>query len=110
MVALVSEIHPGDTAVMRLTGLADKDAAFVNDATVSLTDFADEITGVTVTGLTLPLAMNYVTGSDGVYEAVVSHNAAVVLRRWYVATVLAISTDGSRGTWEERVRCSKKRA
>jgi len=77
--------------------------AYINNATVTLTAIRDAAGG-TVTGVTFPLAMNYVAASNGKYQATVDKALAVSPGRAYTAIIDAVS--GSLdGHWEIPLTC-----
>lgn len=98
-----------NTNVIRVRGLADDDGNFLSDATVTVQSVVDEITGDAVSGITVPITMEYESGSDGVYKGTIPHGAAFEEFGRYTATVLAISSEGYRGQWEETLRCRVRR-
>ena len=74
------------------------DAAYVNDATVtmSLVDSA----GVAVTGQSWPATLAYVTASNGKYQAILEDAAALVAGAHYTAKVTANGGADKLGYWE----------
>lgn len=76
--------------LIEVRGLMDEvTAAYVSNATVLLT-FVDS-SGAEVSGETWPLTMDYVSGSDGDYQATVSENADFVEGGNYFARIVATS-------------------
>jgi hypothetical protein len=53
--------------------------------------------GVTVTGETWPLALNYV--GSGTYRGTTSANLNVQPGRWYSVDLVATTPDGHKATW-----------
>ena len=102
-----SIIHKDTSTVVRAVGLQNEAGAYVNDATsVQLTDMVDRDTNVQVSGLSLPLNMNYVIASNGNYEAIIPHGVGVEVGRTYVATFKAVGPTGDiQKVWKETVRC-----
>ena len=101
--------YVGNTLVAEVAGLMDDDGDYQNDATVTLESVVDQ-KGVAVSGITVPLAMNYVASSNGTYRATISKDAAFTAERWYVATFKAVASSGAVMVIEERVRAQKRRA
>jgi hypothetical protein len=99
----------GNDHVIQLDELQDHEGAFVNDATVTLDDIFDERTGDTVLGVSFPVAMDYVSGSNGRYEGLVPYTADVTKFRRYVATVTVLATNGRRGSWREYVWVTERK-
>lgn len=99
-----STIAVASTSVARVQGLVDHTGAFQNDATVTLENL-ENVDKVQVTGISYPLALDYVTGSDGNYEAIIPHGVVVAVSRRYIATFLAVGSQGYRREWIEHVRC-----
>ena len=83
MVAFVA-----NTNILELRGLKDAlTGAFINNATVSISDIQDEV-GVGVGPVSgSPFAMDYVTGSDGIYRGVLSNTWSFVAGECYIAFV-----------------------
>lgn len=98
-----SALYVGNTSVIELDGLADLDGDYQNDATVTLESLTNKVTGAAVSGVTTPLTLSYVAGSDGQYQGTIPHDAAVVAGNVYLAVVLAISAAGQRARWTERL-------
>jgi hypothetical protein len=92
--------------ILKLSGLVDHNGAYQNDATVTLEDFVDRSDGTTqVSGISYPLSLTYVGGSNGDYEATIPYNiSGVVSNGKYVMTILAILASGARREWQETVR------
>ena len=96
-----SIIYVGNTHRIEVTGLKDADGAFQNDATVTLETLVDELTGTTISGVTLPLSLNYVTASNGDYNAPIPSDAGIVAPNSYIGTIKAIASGGEVGLWQE---------
>lgn len=95
--------------LVELDGLTNAaTGAFVNTATVTLTTIRDAA-GVEVSGETFPKTMNYVTASDGKYQATVDKALALTPGQAYTA-VIDVAVSGIDGHWEipamARVRSS----
>ena len=100
-----SIIYKDSTGIVEVDELTDKLGAYQSDATVTMESFTDELTDVAVSGVSVPLTMDFVAGSNGKYQGVITHSAVLTVGRWYVAEILAIAADGSRAVWKERTRC-----
>lgn len=99
----------GNTLVAEVANLRNDAGEYQNDATVTLESIVDH-RGNAVTGITVPLAMNYVAASNGTYQATIDEDAGFTAERWYVATFKAVSAAGAVMKIEERVRAQKRRA
>lgn len=89
-----------NTNVLELIGLKDEVAeAFINDATVTVT-IKDILEDEEVEGETWPLAMVYVTASDGDYRAILSDELSLVAKRKYLAYIDADGGADLIGHWE----------
>ena len=85
--------------LVELNGLKDKSAdAYMNTASVRLTLF--EPGGVTeVASATWPLALTYVTSSNGIYRGSITNLANFVEGHIYRAVVTASVSGGLVGKW-----------
>lgn len=99
-----SLIAVNSTNVCRVHGLVDHEGVFQNDAVVTLEELVTA-RGTPVVGLIVPLTLDYVTGSNGNYEALISHNVSLVVSMRYKAKFLAVGSQGYRREWIEPVRC-----
>lgn len=72
--------------LLKMEGLRDANGAYQNSATVSLISLVDKA-GVTVTGITLPLALAYVAASNGEYRATIQDTANLVDDVTYIGIV-----------------------
>ena len=92
----------GNTNNILLTGLQDAtDGAYLNGALVTVTII--DVKKHPVSGATFPLAMNYVTGSNGNYLATLVHELALLPNQHYKAIIDAdgnISGSDRWGHWE----------
>jgi hypothetical protein len=87
---------------LRLFGLRNRTTGeFVNDATVSagLTTLA----GDPVAGQSFPIALNYIPGSNGDYQAVLQNTLELIPRHWYRLRVTA-SGDGVDAVWVRKIK------
>lgn len=86
----VQVVYLETSELVELQSLKDEVSdAFVNAATVALT-FLDS-SGAEVSGETWPIAMDYVAGSDGNYQATVSENVDFQEGAMYFAKIVATS-------------------
>lgn len=69
---------------------------YVNDATVTVT--IKDILGSAVTGLTFPITLTYVTGSNGIYRATLDKALSLSDGLSYFAEITAAS-GGVDGFW-----------
>lgn len=104
-----SKLSVGSTNVARVHGLVDQLGEFQNNAIVTLEDLKT-LEGSAVTGLALPLTLDYVTGSNGNYEGQISHTIEFLASKRYRATFLAIGSQGYRRQWTEDVRAVNSEA
>ena len=79
-----------------LLGLKDKGVA-INDTTPQLT--IKDVAGVDVPGIVWPLAMTFVAGSSGDYEAVVDKAIQLTEDTVYQAKIVVAASGGRDGTW-----------
>ena len=90
-----------NTNILSLTGLYDAvSEAFINDADVAVTTIETE-DGEAVFPLSgYPITMDYVSGSDGNYRAVLDHTLPLTPGVCYVAHIDADAGDDRVGHWE----------
>jgi len=98
-----STLYVDNTGFVKLLGLRDHLNNYQNDATVVLESLIDKVTGNNIGGLSLPLTLDYVAGSDGDYQALLAHNISVTAGQILEATVSATGSQGYRGEWVETV-------
>lgn len=110
MARLTSSIYIGNTSIVVIDGLADADGAYQNDATVTVESMVDQATETSVPNVTLPIAMSYVSGTNGRYEGLIPYNATLVEREWYTLTIRAVSAIGNRGEWIEQAEALYREA
>lgn len=96
-----SAIYVGNTSVIELDGLADHEGNYENDATVTLESLADKESGAAVTGVSVPVTLNYVSGSNGKYQASVPPGIEITAGALYSAVVKAVSAGGLQAQWTE---------
>jgi hypothetical protein len=104
-----STIYVGrNSANLVMDGLKDPDSGeYQNDATVVV----DSVTsgGSEVDGLSLPITLAYVSGSNGRYEGSIEGDQFSAGRQ-YVMTFFAIASNGKRFEAEELVFGRQRRA
>ncbi|HEX9812079.1 MAG TPA: hypothetical protein VGA88_08345 [Burkholderiales bacterium] len=79
-----------NSVVLSLEGLANRAGTYQNSATVELISLVD-LRGQAVSGITYPLALSYVSASNGNYEVTISAAAGVTKNKVYRGTVRATS-------------------
>jgi hypothetical protein len=87
---------------LRLFGLRNRTTGdFVNEATVAceLTTLA----GDPVSGQSFPVALDYIAGSNGDYQAVLQNTLELIPRHWYRLRVTA-SGDGVDAVWVRKIK------
>ena len=92
-------VFVANSNLLELTGLrSEVEDAFIDDASVTVTiyDAADE----EVAGETWPLTMDYTSGSDGDYSAIISEDVEFTAGATYYAHIEADGGDGRVGHWE----------
>lgn len=85
------ELPVGSTGILDVV-LIDEDDAPINDATVDVT--LKDADGNEIAGETWPIAMNYVSTSDGRYTATLTHELEVEVNASVFAHGSATGTDG----------------
>ena len=103
-----SRIHIDNSTSAEVIGLTDHNDVYQNDASVTLEDLVDRITGVQVTGGNFPYSLAYQVGSNGDYKVILPPTLAVVENRTYIATFKAVSSQTYQGTWKELVRARRR--
>ena len=84
--------------VLEVSGLQNKiTGAYLNAAAVAVS--LANAAGVAVTGETWPLALVYVTSSDGVYRATLEESLGIDKDAEYIATVTADAGADLKATW-----------
>lgn len=110
-----SIVPVGSTLAVRVSGLLDHLGQPQTDATVQVTALVDKNTGAAHSGVSLPLACNYVADwatrtdrdgrrvfdTDGNYEGLIPHTNGVTADTILYATVVATSAGGLVKTWRE---------
>lgn len=95
----VQTLYVGNDMLLEVSGLRDDVTGdYLNAATVTVT--LKDSAGVNVTGETWPLALAYVTSSNGVYRATLKDTLSLTANARYVATVIADGGEGKRAQWE----------
>ncbi len=97
-------IYYGNDNMLELRGLKNAaSGAYENSATVEVTLKDDD--GAEVTGETWPLALGYVSGSDGNYRNTLKDTLSLVENEKYTAEITANAGAGLLGYWEIPIRC-----
>lgn len=95
----VQTLYVGNDMLLEVADLKDDvTGEHLNAATVTVT--LKDSAGVNVTGETWPLALAYVTSSNGVYRATLKDTLSLTANARYVATVIADAGSGKRAQWE----------
>ena len=79
-----------------------QDQSYLNAATVELT--VEDDAGSPVSGQTWPVAMGYVAGSNGDYEAVLDAGAGLEKNKRYFAVITADGGPGLQAKWRSPLR------
>lgn len=104
----VQTLYYGSDMLLEVAGLRDDVTGdYLNTATVTVT--LKTATGVNVTGETWPLAMTYVTSSNGVYRATLKDTLSLTANARYVATVSADGGAGKMARWDLDFVCRLRR-
>lgn len=107
MAHTVSSAFVGNDNVLLVEGLLNSlDGSYLNAATVTAT--VEDTEGVEVTGETWPVAMPYVSGSDGNYRVVLPSTLGLVAGTTYVAKITA-NEDTADAYWEFRFKAYTRR-
>lgn len=95
----IQTLYLGSDMLFEMAGLRDQVTGdYLNAATVTVT--LKDSAGVNVTGETWPLALAYVTSSNGVYRATLKDTLSLTANARYVATVIADAGSGKTARWE----------
>lgn len=93
----------GSTHTLELQGLINEEtSAYINDASSVQVTALTDADGATVGGLTLPLTLNYVASSNGVYRAQLPLSVGFKLGWIYDLTIVATLAGGEKRTFTER--------
>lgn len=104
----VQTLYVGNDMLLEVAGLRDDVTGdYLNAATVTVT--LKTSAGVNVSGQAWPLALAYVTGSNGVYRATLIDTLSLTANSRYVATVIADAGDGKRAQWDLDFVCRMRR-
>lgn len=102
------KLYVGNDLLIELGGLKNKaTGAFINTAIVSVTVL--DRAGAEVSGQAWPLAVPYVSASDGVYRETLVDTLGIVAGKTYTVQVTADAGDGLRGYWVEEVMAEVRR-
>lgn len=98
-----------NTNLVHLTGLASgNNNAVVNDATVIAT--LKDKNGIAVAGMSWPVVMDYVAGSQGDYQLMLSNALNLAENGFYSLIVQATAPSGIVGTWLTQFRALRREA
>lgn len=101
-------IYEGNDMTIEVRGLRNEVTGDnLNSATVAVT--LTDANDVEVSGESWPLAMTYVTGSNGVYRATLPDTLVLADRARYTATITADAGAGLRAKWSEELLCRLRR-
>jgi hypothetical protein len=91
-------VFVGNTNILDLLGLKNATTgAWINDATVTLT--VKDAVGAEITGESWPQAMNYVSGSNGDYRAILEDDLEFTPKQTYYAHIRADAGVNRVGAW-----------
>lgn len=100
-------VYPDNSLVFETTLTNPNESPiYVNDAAVSLTVY--DMLDVELPSQAWPLTLSYVSLSDGVYQAVVSSLADLVVGTEYKVVVKALGADSLEGSWAYYVRATER--
>ena len=103
-------IHIDNDTQVTLEGLRVADQTTpINDATVVIT-LVERDTLDDVLGQTWPVTMNYVSGTDGNYRAVLSNALVLDPKKQYTAVVDVDAGEGLIGSWRVGVKARYRHA
>lgn len=89
-------------------GLHDADTNLpINDATVLLLSISDEISGNIVTGISFPITLFYLAGSNGVYKGKVPATVEILEARFYELKIRVTTVGGDQLTLYASVPATK---
>lgn len=107
----MSDVHilfEGNDMVLEVSALRNEvTGAFLNNATVSVSLSDSE--GNPVDGNAWPLALEYVSGSDGIYRVTLADTLALTADARYLAELIADAGAGLRAKWVSDCVCRTRR-
>lgn len=93
---------------IEIIGLQDRSAGtYLNSKTVTATLKTEA--GVTVTGMTFPLTLDYVAASNGNYRGVLDKDIVVVVGTRYLCEITVAGSSGERAFWQLIVEVEQRR-
>jgi len=96
-------LYVGNDNVVEVDALRDgTKGPYINNADVSCGVFDDD--GNPVGGLSFPLPLTYVEGSDGRYRAILDKSLTIVKNEFYTVVVDVTALGGLDAHWELRVQ------
>lgn len=97
--AVTLSLWTGNDNLIILDQLKDESTgSFVNNATVTVESITDS-SGNTISGVTFPISMSYVTGSNGKYQGILEETASLTDYTRYTVTIKAVQ-GASVGLWK----------
>lgn len=115
---LVSKAPQQATLQVRVEGLfLEGPSGFETEATVQVTEIFDKYSDDAVTGVSLPITLEYVSdweswldssgrpvfSTDGNYVGDIPHTNSMQAARYYFATILATSVTGKQQSFREEI-------
>lgn len=95
----VQTLYLGNDMLLEVANLRDQATGdYLNAATVTVS--LKDSSGVAVVGESWPLALAYITASNGTYRAILRDTLTLASGARYVATVIADAGEGRRAQWE----------
>jgi len=95
-----------NTNLLEIKGLRNAaDLSIINDATLVAT--IKDKAGVPLVGENWPITLDYVAGSEGVYQGLASDLLEIVLNDVYTAEITA-TRGGDKGFWKVPVRARNR--
>lgn len=104
----VQTLYLGNDMLLEVANLRDQATGdYLNAATVTVS--LEDSEGNAVVGESWPLALSYITASNGVYRAILRDTLTLAVDARYVAEVIADSGEGRRARWDLDFVCRKRR-
>lgn len=98
-----STVPRNSTLEVHAKGILNQDGDYQNDATVTVESLRQRHTSANVDGVTLPITLTYVVGSDGDYSATIGADNGLVAGRWYLAVIKVVATGGLEREYTEDI-------
>lgn len=104
----VQTLYLGNDMLLEVANLRDQATGeYLNAATVTVS--LENSEGVPVVGESWPLAMTYITASNGTYRAILRDTLTLASGARYVAEVIADAGEGRRARWDLDFVCRTRR-